>query len=86
MIVTLSLNYLLDEELGYTTTGEKLSVLANMGSVNEEKLNTLIQDYPTQQYKRLTFHYHQSTEQHVNEMIGKIAEITELEKQIFGHD
>ena len=86
VIVTLTLNYLLDEELGYTTTGEKLSVFANLGSVNEGKLNALIQEYRVQQYNHISFYYHPSTEHQVGEMIEIIAEITELEKQIFGRE
>src|SRR5690606_17444076 len=64
---------------------DKLNFILRM-DVNDKVVNEFTEDYLTLKHQHITFKYHPNAEKKIHEMISRIDEITQLEREIFGHE
>lgn len=84
LLITWSVNYQLQEELGSLSFSEKIGLISGDYWFNDKKIESFTQDYPVRKVEHVTFTYHPNTEKQVEVMATTLGAITQLEREIYG--
>lgn len=79
-------NTVLKEEFGPLSATEKIGLIHNAFSSNENEISALTKDYPVLVTRHITFRYHPDTEKSVEGMIASLDAIEQLEIAIYGRE
>ncbi|UGB32801.1 collagenase [Metabacillus sp. B2-18] len=79
-------NFVLHHEFGIMSAKEKIQIFQGEIVSSDEMRLEIIQEYPVLEHQHITFRYHPDTEKQVQEIINRMEDITQLEKEIFGEE